>query len=249
MAAQNSAWALEEFIDSLVVELDKTRETLAVKAINKPLSYSVKELSLDVNAFPSYDGDAVRFVTAQPGQAGASKVTIQLGSITDQQVRATSNIPSSTADIPLEQVKVPKETKKTLRKLGISSVNDLKAIQKKNVDLRQVSESDIDYSDLANQIEKSRRGALPPAVNGVSLSMDEQSHPCLTVSGSNLAINPKFEPVAVMNGSLARVLSGSHDEIKVRLGPEHRLGDNNELILTIDPYAVVKLNVKARSWS
>src|SRR5262249_53572523 len=205
MAAQNSSWGLEEFIDSLVIELDKTRETLAVKAINKPLSYSVKELSLDVNAFPSYDGDGVKFVTAQPGQEGASKVTIQLGSITDQQVRATSKVPSATADVPLEEVKVPKTTQKTLRKLGIGSVNDLKAVQQKNVDLRRVSDSDIDYTDLANQIEKSRRGAYPPAVRGVSLSMDEESRPCLTVTGANLAMDPKFEPVAVVNGALAQV--------------------------------------------
>src|SRR5579872_4850920 len=50
----NSAWQLEDFVDCLVVELDKTRETLAVKAINKPLSYSVKEVALDLNIFPSY---------------------------------------------------------------------------------------------------------------------------------------------------------------------------------------------------
>jgi len=37
MAGENTAWQLEDFVDSLVVELDKTRETLAVKAINKPL--------------------------------------------------------------------------------------------------------------------------------------------------------------------------------------------------------------------
>ena len=32
----NATWQLEDFVDSLVVELDKTRETLAVRAINKP---------------------------------------------------------------------------------------------------------------------------------------------------------------------------------------------------------------------
>ena len=60
MAGDNAAWQLEDFVDSLVVDLDKTRETLAVKAINKPLTYTVKELSLDLNIFPTYDGDTVR---------------------------------------------------------------------------------------------------------------------------------------------------------------------------------------------
>src|SRR5215468_7007939 len=134
MATENTAWALEDFVDSLVVELDKTRETLAVKAINKPLSYTVKEVALDLNIFPSYDGDEIKFITAQPGQQGASKVTIQLGSITDQQVRATSKIPTGKGDTKIDEIPVDKTTKKKLRKLGITSVGDLKQVEKKNAD-------------------------------------------------------------------------------------------------------------------
>src|SRR2546426_11849686 len=128
MAAENKSWQLEDFVDSLVVELDKTRETLAVKAINKPLSYTVKEVALDLNIFPSYDGDQVKFVTAQPGQQGASKVTIQLGSITDQQVRATSKTPGAKDDIKIDDINVDKSTKKQLRRLGVNSIDDLKQI-------------------------------------------------------------------------------------------------------------------------
>src|SRR5207248_8585431 len=125
MAIENTAWHLEDFVDSLVVELDKTRETLAVKAINKPLTYTVKELALDLNIFPSYDGDQVRFITAQPGQQGASKVTIQLNSITDQQVRATTKVPGAKNDINIDTIDVDKATKKQLRKLGVNSIDDL----------------------------------------------------------------------------------------------------------------------------
>src|SRR6266849_6139331 len=133
MATDNTAWQLEDFVDSLVVELDKTRETLAVKAINKPLSYTVKEMTLDLNIFPSYDGDQVKFITAQAGQQGASKVTIQLGSITDQQVRATTKTPGAKNDINIDDINIDKAAKKRLRKLGVNSVNDLKQIEQKNV--------------------------------------------------------------------------------------------------------------------
>src|SRR6187431_1868928 len=102
--SENTAWQLEDFLDSLVVELDKTRETLAVKAINKPLTYTVKDMSIDLNIFQSYDGDQIRFITAQPGQQGASKVTIQLGSITDQQVRATTKISGLKNDTKIEEI-------------------------------------------------------------------------------------------------------------------------------------------------
>ena len=90
MATENAAWQLEDFVDSLVVELDKTRETLAVKAINKPLSYTVKEVALDLNIFPTYDGDRCASSPRSRASRARRRSRIQLGSITDQQVRATT---------------------------------------------------------------------------------------------------------------------------------------------------------------
>jgi hypothetical protein len=237
MANENTAWQLEDFVDSLVVELDKTRETLAVKAINKPLSYTVKEVALDLNIFPSYDGDNVRFVTAQPGQQGASKVTIQLGSITDQQVRATSKVPTTKGDINLDQTGIDKPTKKKLRKLGVNSANDLKQIEQKDVDLKSVSDNSIDYSALANQIRKTRRDQNPPRA--------EDGQPQLSIRGENLAVDPKFRPVALVNQALAEVTSCSDKEIMLSVTSEHAFAHENELILTCDPFAVVKVNVRA----
>jgi len=245
MATENTAWALEDFVDSLVVELDKTRETLAVKAINKPLSYTVKEVALDLNIFPTYDGDQVTFVTAQPGQEGASKVSIQLGSITDQQVRATSKVPGAKGDINLDEIELDKTTKKKLRKLGVNSVGDLKQIEQKNIDLKKVSDNSIDYTQLANQIRKTKRDQSPPKVRAVSLSRGEDDLPYLVVEGENLAVDPKFPPVAVVNQTLAEVMSSSDKRVRIQLTRDHDFADHNELILTFDPFAVVKVNVKA----
>lgn len=245
MASENAPWQLEDFVDSLVVELDKTRETLAVKSINKALSYTVKELALDLNIFPTYDGDQVTFVTAQPGQQGASKVTIQLGSITDQQVRATSKLPGTKNEVPLNQIDVDKKTRRQLRKLGVNSSEDLKELERKNVDLAKVSDNSIDYRKLANQIEKSRRSQNPPKVKSAVLSMDENQSPYLLIQGENLAMDPRFEPVAVINQKLAEVLSCDENEMKIRITDDHGFSVNNEVILTVDPFAVLRINIKA----
>ena len=245
MATENTAWQLEDFVDSLVVELDKTRETLAVKAINKPLTYTVKELALDLNIFPSYDGDQVRFITAQPGQQGASKVSIQLGSITDQQVRATTKVPGTKDDVNIDEIPVDKSTKKKLRKLGVNSLQDLKEVDKRNVDLKKISDNDIDYRALANQIQKSKRNQDPPRVTAVSLSRNEHGEPRLLLRGRRLAVDPAFRPVAVVNSTLAEVVSSSDSAMEIRLGDEHRFSRDNEVIVTFDPFAVVKMDVKA----
>ena len=241
---ENVPWNLEDFIDSLVVELDKTREILAIKAINKPLTYTVKDMSLDVNAFPTYDGDHIRFITAQSGQQGASKVTIQLGSITDQQVRATTKTVDNKGDITISEVGVDKKTKRQLRKMGVTSVDDLKKIENKNVDLRDATGDNIDFVKLQNQIEKLKRSKTPPRINSVSLSLDNDKLPYLNLKGEHLAVNPKFKPVVVINDTLAEVTKHDKNELKIKLSKENKISESNDLILTLDPYAIVKLNVK-----
>lgn len=240
----NASWRLEDFVDSLVVELDKTRETLAVKAINKPLTYTVREVALDLNIFPSYDGDQVTFVTAQPGQEGASKVTIQLGTITDQQVRATSKPPASKGEINLDRVDLDKKTKKQLRKIGVTSVDDLKSIERKNVDIEDVAGEEIDYLSLANKIEKSRRSKNPPVVRSASLVADEDDRPVLVVRGERLAVNKRFPPVAVIDGKLADVLSSTETELRIRVDEASALGKAAELVMMVDPFAVMRVNLR-----
>lgn len=245
MADGNSAWQLEDFVDSLVVELDKTRETLAVKAINKPLSYTVRELALDLNIFPSYDGEQISFVTAQPGQQGASKVTIQLGTITDQQVRATTKVPAAKNEINIAEIDIDPKTRKQLRKFGVTSAEDIKEIENKNVDLKKASNDEIDYSALANQIEKSRRGRNPPKVLSASLSKGRAGDPILRIEGENLAVNPRFAPVAVVNEVLADVISASESLLEIKVGKSHGLKRDNDVVLTVDPFAIVKFQMKA----
>lgn len=242
MASNNKPWSLESFVDALVVELDKTRETLAVKAVNKPLTYSVKDMALDLQIFPSYDGDEVRFVTAGPGEQGASKISLQLASITDKQVRETSK-PASKNDIKIEQIDVDPETKKTLRKMGVTSVNDLENIDRKNIDIEKVGSKKINYTNLANMIQKSKRSTSPPIVKKAGLSL-ENGEPVIRLEGENLAVNHSFEPVAVVNDRLAKVLSFDPGNIAIRVGPETTLSDAYALVLTLDPYCIVKMIIR-----
>ena len=127
----------------------------------------------------------------------------------------------------------------------MNSVDDLKEIEQKNVDLSKVSDNEIDYRHLANQIQKSRRNQKPPKVHAVSLSKDEYGAPRLVIEGEHLAIDRAFPPVAVVNQTLAEVMSSSDRELTIQLRTDHRFSGNNEVILAFDPFAVIKMNVKA----
>jgi hypothetical protein len=251
-APPNTGWSLEAFVDSLVVELDKTRETLAVKSINKSLTYTVKDMALDLQIFPTYtDEGNVRFVTAQPGQQGASKISLQLASITDQQVRATTKSHrdegggGGAPDVKIDRVvDLDPKAKRELRRLGVTSAEDLAAIERKNVDLADVTGGTVDYKDLANRIQRARRGRQPPRINQASLGADAaDGSPTLRITGANLGLSAGHVPVAVVNGTLGDVVAHGPDEVVVRLPPEAPLRDRNDLILTLDPYCIVRVTI------
>lgn len=242
-AVVNKEWNLESFVDSLVIELDKAREVLAVKAINRPLTYTVKDVGLDLNLFPTFNGDEVRFVTAQPGQTGASKLSIQLGSITDQQIRQTSKEPITKDNISIDAIDIDADTKRSLRKMGVSSVDDLEKIEKKNVDIEKVGSKKVSYKNLADIINKSKRGNRPPSVSKVSLSLSD-GKPVMIVEGTNLHVDNKFPPVAVINDSLANILSSDETQLKIEIDPDTVRAGTNELVMTLDPYAIFKLEIK-----
>jgi hypothetical protein len=241
----NKSWNLEAFLDSLIVELDRARDTLAVKGVNKPLTYTVQDVALDLQIFPSYDGNQIRFLTAQPGDSGTpTKMSIKLGSITDQQIRVTTRKPLSKDDIPIENIKeLDDESKKSLQKMGVSSAGDLKKMEERNIDIQQVSDNKLDYKQLSGLIEKARRGKAPPSVRNISFGKSDEGKPTLIIEGSNLSVYPKIEPVAVINNRLATVMSFDNTNVTIGLDNLSLQNGNNELIMTLDPFAIFKLKI------
>lgn len=245
MASSNTSWSLESFIDSLVVELDKTRETLAVKSLNKPLTYTVKDMALDLQIFPSYDGDQVKFVTAKPGEEGASRISIKLDSITDQVVRATTKSPQQKDDVSIENIEVDEDTKKSLRKIGVTSAKDLEELEKRDVDIGKVSKKKIDFGKLNNLIRKKKRDEVPPVIHRVTMSRSASTDkPVLALEGRNLAINKMFRPIVTVGNAPARILSFDEHRIEVELPDNPITGGPLPVIVVPDEYSYFKLNLR-----
>lgn len=239
---RNEPWRLESFVDSLVVELDRARETLAVKSVNRPLSYAVKDLALDLQIFPTFEGNDVRFRTAEPGQEGYSTITLQLSSITDQQIRATSKPPPGRDDVSIEQAPIDPDAMQRLRRLGVRSVNDIEKLEERNIDLQSATGGAVDYTKLANMIRQARRGKMPPSVCGASIDATTEG-PVLRVHGANLSVSEDHEPVAVVNDRLAQVLSHGPDRIDILVDDDVPARAMSNVLLTLDPYCIARFRI------
>ena len=245
----NKAWNLESFLDSLIFELDKAQDTLSVKGLNRKLTYMVQDMNLELQLFPEFDGDTVRFTTAKPGEAGASKISFQLGSIRDTQIREVTRPPIQRGETSIDEVDLPETERKTLKKLGIQSTEDLRrTVEERNIDLGKVTQKKVDYSGLANLINKARRQEHPPSVAKASLST-AQGDTILTLEGDNLATTQSLEnfPAAVINDHPVEVLAANNNKLKLKLKQTHLKHQGNQLKVALDPYAVFTMNLESQA--
>lgn len=246
----NKSWQLEDFIDSLVYELDKARETLSIKGLSSPLTYAVKDVSMELHVFPEYNGKDVRFVTAGSGESGSSKISLSLGSITDRQIRETAKKPIEADDIALDEIEdIDPDTKLQLNRMGIRSAKEVEKIQNQNIKVSKPGPSGegtgntIDFKKLAGLINKAQRGQNPPKVFAAQLA-HVQGKNVLAIKGENLVIKNSDQLKAMLNSKEARVIQAGANQIVLELAelPSKR---DNQLMVQLDEHTVFNLNVTA----
>jgi hypothetical protein len=249
-SANAAYWDLEAFLDSLILELDKAQDTLALKGLTRRLTYTVKDAALDLQIFPRYDDGRIRFATAGPGDTGASRLSIQLGSITDHQIRESANEPMHEDDVPLDAIELDPEVKDSLKKVGINSSRDLERMGKKNVNVSEiVSEKTgkkkvVDYSELAHMINKARRRRESPRVQRVSTASSVDATE-LVFEGEHLAASMSADyPIATVNGERVDVVEAGARLLRLAVPVSGLKPGDNLVEVALDPYAVMKLHVK-----
>ena len=118
-------------------------------------------------------------------------------------------------------------------------------IEKKNIDLEKTGKVQTNYTNLTGLIEKARRAKMPPMISKVSVTKSIDG-PVLELEGRNLAVAKKYTPVAVVNDKLAEVLSHKSDRLLIKMNEDQLKNDKNELVVTLDPFAIFKMNINAK---
>ena len=240
------SWTLRSFLDSLTLELDRAQDTLAVKGLNRRISYTVQNAALELHLMPQFDGEELRWTTPRPGDAGAARISLQLGSITDRQIQESTSRPVTRDDVAIDVVEeIDPKTRRSLEKIGVSSVGDLERIEARGVDLAPLGGSGIDYRKLAQIIQKTRRRRRAPTVRSASLERHE-GETVVAISGENLAGTATAAgfPRAMLDGEEAPVRSASPTLVRVRVDEARLREGGTSLELALDPYAVVRMKLR-----
>ena len=134
---QDAGIPFDLFIQSLTEQLDKAQASMAIKArLGKlPLTFAVKEVSLDLRAFVQLIDDDVYLRPAGPGESEASSIKLQLTTITKPMI--DENAVDYSAEDPKFNLKealgdqLSDEEQRRLERIGVRTVQQLNELKEK----------------------------------------------------------------------------------------------------------------------
>lgn len=121
---------LEEFLEAITSQLDKTQDALRLKAVNRPLTFALKDFDLDLKVFVDMDAQGqIRFRPSGPNETGASTVTIGFTTITRPMIEENTVSMEMTASPTLDEIGLEPAEQKRLERLGVRNAAQLRQLE------------------------------------------------------------------------------------------------------------------------
>lgn len=126
---------LDLFIQALTEQLDKAQAAMAIKArLGKlPLTFAVKDISLDLRAFVNLMEDDIYLRPAGPGETEASTVKLQLTTVTKSMVDENSvDYSAQRPRFSLREAlgdKISEDEQRSLERIGVRTVEQLNELK------------------------------------------------------------------------------------------------------------------------
>lgn len=121
---------VDDFIASITTQLDRVQDALRIKAVNRPLTYALKELHLELKVFVDMDGQGqVMLRPAGPNEAGASTLAMDFTTITKPMIEENTISLAATRSTPLDKLGLDRDAQAQLERLGVSNLAQLERLK------------------------------------------------------------------------------------------------------------------------
>lgn len=197
---------LEEFIQALTSQLDRAQATMALKAqAGLPLTFAVKDISIDLRAHVDMIRNRVMIRPAQPGETDTSVLHIALTTITRPMIE--ENTVQFAPDEPaLKDVlgdDLDEDDQRRLEWAGIRTVSQLRDLQRASGEnaIEQIAQIP------AVRLRKALERASQPHISRVS----REANGRLRVHGLNLA--SEVSPAVQIGGESVPLIEANDKEL------------------------------------
>ena len=124
----NTEWQLAEMVDAITAEIDRAEDTLALKSYARGMSFSITQLSLDLQVAVRRDSNGhVKFRTADPNSTSATTLKLDFAQILKNQLGDDRRKLEQDIDRrPLDKLGLTSEEIRPLNAISIYSIDDLR---------------------------------------------------------------------------------------------------------------------------
>ena len=135
---------VEEFLEAITDQLDRTQDALRLKSVTRPLTYAIRDFSMDLKVFVELGPDGtVIFQPAASDDIGASVVHIGFTTVNRTMIEENTVSLSAVKSPTLDELGLDPAERRGLERLGVRNVEQLDELK------RSTSESTVSrYSGL-----------------------------------------------------------------------------------------------------
>lgn len=227
----DQSFRVEDFLEAITSQLDRTQDSLRLKAVNRPLTYAIRDFSLDMKVFVELDDEGqVRFRSSGPDDTGASTVSIGFTTITRPMIEENTVSLSEVQGPSLEDIGLEPEERRSLEKIGVRNAGQLKRLNSSSGEDAVSKFANLPVNRLRAALQQSR-----PRVDRVDADdrrggVDRPASPAdgrpvrvpagtrrLRLEGNNLA-DLQRSGVASLDGRPVPIVSSTGNHLVVDLG-------------------------------
>jgi hypothetical protein len=137
-------YTVEDFLEAITSQLDRTQDALRLKSVTRPLTYAIRDFSMELKVFVRLTPDGtVIFQPAASDDAGASVVHIGFTTVNRTMIEENTVSLSAVKSPTLDELGLDQEEQRKLARLGVRNAEQLDELK------RSTSESTVSrYSGL-----------------------------------------------------------------------------------------------------
>lgn len=127
---RESSFLVEDFLAAIASQLDRTQDALALKAVNRPLTYAIRDFTMELKVFIDMDpAGHVRLRSPAPGETGASTINIGFTTITRPMIEENTVSVEMTRAPDLAQAGLSPDEQRRLERLGVRNTAELQNLK------------------------------------------------------------------------------------------------------------------------
>ncbi len=124
-------YPIEDFLEAITAQLDQTQDALRLKAVNRPLTFALKDFNVNLQVFVEMNPEGkVTFRPAAPNEAGASTVSIGFTTITRPMIEENTVSMEMSQAPSLTELGLAEAEQRQLAKIGVRNGAQLRNLQR-----------------------------------------------------------------------------------------------------------------------